>query len=101
MLRNNSIDVLRVTMLQELEEMMSLLPGAMDRQWEPSAAPVPVYDTDERSSGGGPKRPVENLVLDERRLEVREAVKEALQASENLQRASRRLADAVESFDAA
>lgn len=101
MLPNDSVDALRATMQHELDKMMSLLPDALGRQWEPSATPVPVYDTDERSSGGGPKRPVEALVLDERRLEVRQALRGALQAFEDLQVASRRLAAAVEGFDAA
>lgn len=60
------------------------LPPALSRQWEASPVPKPREDTAERSSGGRPPNPTADVVLDGRRLAVRQAVIEAERA---LQRA--------------
>lgn len=53
------------------------MPEALARQWEGSPVPRPREDTAERSSGGRPANPTADIVLDGRRLAVRDAVKRA------------------------
>ena len=58
---------------QETEELMSALPAALARQWTASPVPKPREDTTQRASGGK-SDPTSDIVMDQRRLAVRETV---------------------------
>ena len=63
---------------KEIEALLrASLPPALARQWEGSPVPKPREDTAERSSGGRPANPTADVVLDGRRLAVRDAVTNA------------------------
>ena len=57
---------------------------AEEIQWSPSPIPKPREDTTERTKGGAPSNPTLDVVLDERRMEVRAAVEEATRELEAL-----------------
>lgn len=84
---------------REVEDLLDTLPAALTRQWEPSPVPRPREDTTERSSGGGPSRPVEAIVFDGRRLAIREALADVFTSVKRLQVASDRLSRSVARFD--
>lgn len=60
-----------------LESLLEALSHAEDRQWDSSPVPRPRDDTAQRSSGGAPSDPTADVVLDARRLELRDAVTRA------------------------
>lgn len=68
----------RRTVLTALDDMFRALGPATAVQWD--KAPVqarPTWDTEEKSKGGPVADPTADIVLDERRTAVREAVQEA------------------------
>ena len=84
---------------KEVETLLDTLQEARSRQWEPSPVPKPREDTTERSSGGAPSRPVEAIVFDGRRLEVRAALNGVGAALRHLLVASGNLSRSVARFD--
>lgn len=61
---------------EEVHLLIEVLPDALERQWEPSPAPRPRFDTDERATGDRVD-PTGDTVTDPRRLAVRQTVKDA------------------------
>lgn len=63
----------------EVSTLETLLPDALARQWSASPVPKPREDTAQRASGGRPN-PTADIVLDDRRLAVRESVERSRRA---------------------
>lgn len=82
---------IRAIIDEEVGALLTALPAARSRQWTASPVPRPREDTTERSHGGPPPNPTADLVLDPRRLALREAV---VRAEHTLIALATRLADA-------
>lgn len=99
----NPLDAIVTGITEDLAALLEALPAAQARQWDKS--PVPrLYDSEERRSvGSAPTDPTADVVLDARRLAVREAVMEAsralVSAQDHLHRTRRKLERAVAWFD--
>lgn len=88
---------------REMETLRAVYADAVVRQWEASQAPRPREDTAERSSGGRPADPTGDIVLDGRRLALRDAVRTAdeaaLRAAASVVAARKHLERAVDRYD--
>ncbi len=67
-------NLLRI-IVRESDALMNALPLALSRQWE--ASPTPQADSPTRRSAGTLDDPTAKVALDERRLEVSQAIKRA------------------------
>lgn len=101
--RDLSIDALVTTIQKEAETVREQYPQAIARQWEASPAPRPRDDVGRSATGARPADPTAEIVLDARRLAVRQTVKDAeallRETAVRLTRINERIREAVARFD--
>lgn len=101
--RDLSVDALVQIIQREAETLRAMMPEAFARQWEASPAPRPREDAGRSGSGDRPADPTAEIVLDARRLAVRQSVRDAeailTEAAHRLTRVNAQMASAVARFD--
>lgn len=97
------IDALALIIRQESDALLATLPEATARQWSSSPVPKPREDTPQRASGDRPADPTGDIVLDARRLAVRDTVvrseRALLHAARTLRGVRLSMESAVARFD--